>query len=123
MVAATQAGSSAQLQVWHGSQTLSTAFPGWGATVAVAAHASTTFTATFTPRSVGNDWWVETGVTGSQAIAKVEARLDGGAWTALPKDSWGTYADSLHAPNGTQVQFRATATSGATSLSPTVAWT
>jgi hypothetical protein len=103
--------ASSPSQPWLGTATTTTPPP------------APTFTASFSPKSVGNDWWVETGVTSSQAIAKVEARLDGGAWTALPKDSWGTYADSLHAPNGTQVQFRATATSGATSLSPTVAWT
>jgi len=56
-------------------------------------------------------------------IAKVEARLDGGAWKPLPKQSWGTYADDLHAPGGTKVQFRATSSTGATALSAIHTWT
>jgi len=85
--------------------------------------APATFAATFAPKAVGNDWWVETAVSSTSAIAKVEASLNGGAWTALPKDSWGTYAASLHAPNGTVVQFRATSTAGGTALSAKVTWT
>jgi hypothetical protein len=83
----------------------------------------TTFAATFTPKSVGNDYWVETAVSSGQGVAKVEARLNGGSWVVLPKDSWGTWAASLHAPGGTQVQFRATSTSGATALSGVTTWT
>jgi PKD repeat protein len=82
-----------------------------------------TFTATFLPKSVGNDWWVEVQVKdASQAVAKVEAQRNGGAWTELPKSSWGTYAKSLGAPNGTQVVFRATSTSGAVATSAPVVW-
>ncbi|HUR25406.1 MAG TPA: hypothetical protein VM327_05260 [Candidatus Thermoplasmatota archaeon] len=84
---------------------------------------STSFSASFTPRSVGNDYWVEAQVTSSSAIAKVEARLGSGPWTVLPRTSWGNYADDLHAPNGTQVVFRATSTSGATATSLGYTWT
>jgi hypothetical protein len=83
---------------------------------------SSTFGATFTPKSVGNDWWVETSVSSGTAISKVEVRLNGGSWAALPKTSWGTYAKDLHAPDGTQVVFRATSTSGSTATSPTYTW-
>jgi hypothetical protein len=83
----------------------------------------TAFPATFTAKAVGNDWWVEAAVSSSSAIAKVEVRRDGGAWSLLPRTSWGTYADDLHAPNGTQVVFRATNTAGATATSPTYTWT
>jgi PKD repeat protein len=75
------------------------------------------FTATFTPKSLSNHWWVETSVTSASAIAKVEVKLNNGAWTQLPKTSWGTYAKSLSVPAGTQVVFRATNSVGATALS------
>jgi hypothetical protein len=101
-----------------------------GTTVAPTSASSSTsassggsFSATFAAKSVGNDYWVETAVSSSSAIAKVEARLDGGAWQALPKDSWGTYADDLHAPDGTKVVFRATSSAGATAYSGTYTWT
>jgi hypothetical protein len=93
------------------------------ATAQPAATSSSTFSATFTPKAVGNDWWVETKVSSSQGIAKVEARLNSGAWTALPRTDWGSYADGLHAPNGTPVQFRVTSTGGATATSATYTWT
>lgn len=93
------------------------------ATTSPAPKPAPAFTASFAPKSVGNDWWVETGVSSSQAVTKVEASLNGGAFTALPKDNWGTYAASLHAPNGTKVVFRATNASGATATSPVATWT
>src|SRR5688572_29975448 len=84
---------------------------------------STSFTASFTPKAVGNDWWVETAASGNKAIAKVEAKIGSGAWVTLPKTDWGTYAKSLNAPNGVQVTFRATDASGATALSAAYTWT
>ncbi|HEX2066665.1 MAG TPA: hypothetical protein VHI93_07625, partial [Candidatus Thermoplasmatota archaeon] len=74
-------------------------------------------TATFTPKSLTNHWWVETGVSASAPLAKVEVKLNNGAWTALPKTGWGTYAKSLSVPAGTQIVFRATSTTGATATS------
>ena len=90
---------------------------------APAVTSASTFSAGFTPKAVGNDWWVETKVSSTQGIAKVEARLNYGAWTALPRTDWGSYAAGLHAPNGTPVQFRATSTTGATATSATYTWT
>jgi subtilisin family serine protease len=81
------------------------------------------FSAYFTPKSVGNEWWVESAVQGSQPIGAVEVRLGGGAWTALPKTDWGSWAKSLHVVPGTTVVFRATSTTGATQTSPSYAWT
>lgn len=69
----------------------------------------------------GNSWWVETDVTAAN-LAGVEARVDGGAWVPLAKQSWGSWAKSLRAPTGSTVQFRATSTDGASALSPTYAW-
>jgi hypothetical protein len=83
---------------------------------------SPSFSATFTAKAVGNDWWVETAVKASSPISKVEVRRNGGSWVALPKTSWGTWADDLHSPNGTQVVFRATSSGGVTALSPTYTW-
>lgn len=85
--------------------------------------APTTFAATFAPRAVGNDWWIETAVTSSTTITKVEAKIGTGAWTALPATSWGTWAKSLNAPNGSVVVFRATSSAGATATSGAYTWT
>lgn len=83
----------------------------------------TGFTATFAPRAVGNDWWIETAVTSPTKVVKVDAKLGGGTWTALPATTWGTWAKSLHAPNGTPVVFRATDGAGASVTSQAYTWT
>jgi PKD repeat protein len=81
------------------------------------------FTAGFTPKAVGNDWWVEVRVAANQPVAKVEAKVGSGAWTQLPLQDWGSYAKSVHAPNGSPVTFRATSSSGAVATSAPVTWT
>lgn len=83
---------------------------------------TSSFSATFDPKSQGNDWWVETGVKGTSGVAKVEVRVNGGSWTTLPKTDWGTYAKSIHAPNGATVLFRATSSSGEIDKSGTYTW-
>jgi hypothetical protein len=115
----------------HAPKGSSVAFRAWDA----AGHAATspaftwlssgsgsTFPATFTAKSVGNDYWVEAAVSSSSTVVKVEARRDGGSWVALPKTSWGTWADDLHAPDGTQVVFRAVSSTGATATSTPYTW-
>lgn len=86
---------------------------------------SGTFAATFTPKSVGNDWWVEVDVGANQPLAKVEARVGSGAWFDLAKQSWGSWAKSTGTavPNGAQVTFRATGTGGGVATSQPVTWT
>ncbi len=80
------------------------------------------FDATFTGVK-GNEWWVQATVSGNQPIAKVEARVNcGSTWVALTNEGWG-WAKSLHVPNGSKVDFRATSTSGATDLSGGYIWT
>lgn len=83
---------------------------------------ATTFKATFTPKSAGNDWWVEVAVTANQPLAKVEARVDYGSWVTLDKTSWGTWAKSIYAPHNSKVSFRATSTSGSTVTSGAWQW-
>ncbi len=80
------------------------------------------FTATFTPKAVGNQWWVETAVESSSKVSKVEVRVNDGAYTTLPATSWGTYAKSIPVPSGSTVTFRATDGSGQTVVSKTIAW-
>lgn len=80
------------------------------------------FAATFHPHSVGNDWWVEVRVDTASALAGVDARLDGGAWQPLTLRSWGAWARSLHAPNGTVVEFRARDDIGNVATSAPVTW-
>lgn len=55
----------------------------------------------------GNIWWIETEVEANAPLAGVDTRLDGGPWQALSATSWGSWAESLFAPAGTIVEFRA----------------
>jgi hypothetical protein len=81
------------------------------------------FTATFEPRAVGNDWWIEARVTANEPLAGVQGRVNSGTWHDLSATSWGTWAKSVNAPNGSQVQFQARSTTGATALSSSSTWT
>ncbi|HEX2022906.1 MAG TPA: hypothetical protein VHH36_09325, partial [Candidatus Thermoplasmatota archaeon] len=54
----------------------------------------------------GNEWWIQATVAGSPA--RVEARVNGGAWGPLAKQPWGAWAVSKHAPTGSTVELRAT---------------
>jgi hypothetical protein len=78
--------------------------------------------ATFTPKAQSNPWWVEVKVSASAPIVSVDARVNGGAWTALPKTDWGTWAKSIHAPAGSTVEFRAADAQGRTELSSPYRW-
>ncbi|MES2153963.1 MAG: hypothetical protein V4510_02415 [bacterium] len=80
------------------------------------------FSATFSPSSNINEWWVEVAVTASDPLAKVEANVNGGPWTGLDATSWGTWAKSFHVASGSAVQFRATSTSGDAATSSTYTW-
>ena len=86
------------------------------------APTSSGFVATF--RNVrGNEWWVETEVAATGAtLASVRAKVDDGAWVALEKKSWGSWAKSTHAPLGSQVTFQAVATDGQISTSAPYTW-
>ncbi|HEX2022026.1 MAG TPA: hypothetical protein VHH36_04890 [Candidatus Thermoplasmatota archaeon] len=76
--------------------------------------------ATFTPS--GNDWWIQASVRSSSAITAVCATVDGGACQALKWQSWGAWAASIHAPEGSTVRLRATSHSGQVAWSPAYAW-
>jgi hypothetical protein len=81
-----------------------------------------TFTATW--KNVrGNEWWVETDVAVSGGtLAGVDARVNGGAWVALSKQSYGSWAKSIHAAPGSSVEFRARASDAQVSQSGPYAW-
>ncbi len=81
------------------------------------------FSADFDPASGSNEWWVEVHVDGTEEITQVDARINGASWKGLPETDWGSWARSLHAPEGSVVQFRATGSSGATDLSGCYRWT
>ncbi|MBW3582092.1 MAG: hypothetical protein KY455_03240 [Euryarchaeota archaeon] len=83
---------------------------------------SGTFSAAFTPSSSVNEWWIDVAVKSSSSVSKVEVSVNGGSYTALQKNSWGTWSKSLHAPSGSKVVFRATDSGGKTVLSPTFDW-
>lgn len=80
------------------------------------------FSATFEPRSVGNDWWVEAKVVANEPLAGVDANVNNGTWTPLGATSWGTWAKSFHVPDGSAVRFRATSQDGDTLVSPPTVW-
>lgn len=63
------------------------------------------------------DWWIEVDVDANEPLAKVEARVNDGAWVALSKKWWGDYATSVRVPADASVVFRATSTSGAVDTS------
>jgi len=62
-------------------------------------------------------------VAANEPLAKVEASRNGGAYVELTLQSWGNWAKSINAPNGTVVVFRATSTGGETATSAPVVWT
>lgn len=82
-----------------------------------------TFTAAFSGVK-GNTWWEEArvSVTGG-TLAGVDVRMNGGTWKPLSLKSWGAWAASYNAPDGTIVQFRARSTGGAEALSGCYRWT
>ena len=81
-----------------------------------------TFSASFTPKS-GNEWWIQVDVDSSQTVSGVDVRINGGSWRTLEKKSWGDWAGSYHAPEGSTVQFRAKSSGGDTALSGCYRWT
>lgn len=70
----------------------------------------------------GNNWWVQGDVKANQGIARVDARVNGGSWVPLTKQSWGAWAKSFYVPSGARVELRATSTGGATDTSSPVYW-
>jgi len=80
------------------------------------------FAASFDVSPNVNPWWVEVRVAGSAAPAKVEASHDGGAYVALSKTSWGSWAKSFSAPAGGTMVYRATDAHGQTVASQPMKW-
>ena len=113
-------GSKVEFRATTGAGTVLSPAYTWGA---ASGSGTTSSTTTFTPKSVGNDWWIDVAVKSSSSVSKVEVQVNDGSWTALPKTSWGTYAKSVHAPNGAKVEFRATDTSGKVTTSSAYTWT
>lgn len=71
----------------------------------------------------GNAWWVEADVdVAGGTLARVEARVDEAPWTALESKSWGSWAKSMRAPDGSTVQLRAVSTTGTVSPVSSHAW-
>ncbi len=88
------------------------------------APSASTFDANFHPKAVGNQWWVEADVWSTEhTIQSVEAQVNGGSWRMLDKQSSGSWAKSFNVPNGSQVTFRATSSTGATDVSAPTTWT
>lgn len=64
--------------------------------------------------SAGNEWWIQTRVTSSDGSvpSAVCVSINGGACRPLTLKSWGAWAASYHAPEGTRVTFTATFAAG-----------
>ncbi|HEX9816481.1 MAG TPA: hypothetical protein VGB18_05835, partial [Candidatus Thermoplasmatota archaeon] len=92
------------------------------ATAAPTTTASSSFDAQYAVSPNVNEWWVEVDAEGNQAINAVDVRINGGTWKPLTLQTWGHWAKSLNVHQGSNVQFRATSTSGATDLSETMTW-
>ncbi|MBW3583846.1 MAG: hypothetical protein KY455_12190, partial [Euryarchaeota archaeon] len=60
----------------------------------------------------GNEWWIQTKVDANEPLSGVDTRVDGGEWKAMDLKDWGSWAVSVHAPEGSLIQFRATSTDG-----------
>lgn len=88
---------------------------------ASAAPAAGSLSAKFTPKT-GNAWWIQVDVDASKSLKSVEARVNGGDWKPLALKSWGDWAASYHAPSGSRVEFRATATDGTSAQSTAYTW-
>lgn len=73
-------------------------------------------------RPGGNEWWVQVKVAADRPLAGVDARVDAGAWVALELKSWGDWAKSLRAPDGSIVEFRARAADGRVNHSGGYRW-
>lgn len=70
----------------------------------------------------GNNWWIETEVTANAPISTVEVNVGGEAWFALQNTSWGSWAASYFASNGSLVQFRTTLNNGMRVVSAFYQW-
>ncbi|MES2154125.1 MAG: hypothetical protein V4510_03230 [bacterium] len=78
----------------------------------------------FTPSPNGNEWWVQVTVTTDRStLAWVDARVGvSGTWIRLGHAWWGDWVKSMHAPAGSQVQFRAVAADGGFQTSAWTEW-
>lgn len=79
------------------------------------------FAATFSGAK-GNDWWVQVDVAANKDLNGVCASVNGGTCRALAKQSWGSWAASFYVAPGSDVAFRAMATSGETMDSIAYDW-
>lgn len=115
-------GSVVELRATYaGGATRSASYAWPSATPTGGATTTGTFDATFT-NVKGNDWWIQASVGANQPLAKVNVRVNGGAWTPLAKQSWGAWAVSTRIPYGSWVELQAVSSTGATEMRPGVAW-
>lgn len=70
----------------------------------------------------GNEWWVETDAVFDPGLVGVQARINGGTWQDLDMTDWGSWAASLHVPDGSTVEFRAVMDDGTTTRSEPYKW-
>lgn len=90
--------------------------------VTVAITGNTGFSATFTNQR-GNNNWVEVDVNANKPLLGVDMRINGGAWTSMQKQSYGSsWAKHIPVSTGSRVEFLATATTGETAQSSSYTW-
>ncbi len=108
---------TSQAYAWLGAEPAPTPVP-----VPTPEPAPAPFTATFAPKTQGNKWWIETNVDATAPLAKVDARINGGAWNTMDETQWNSYSTSTKLSKGSVVEFRATSTSGQTAISGAITW-
>jgi hypothetical protein len=80
------------------------------------------YSATFTTHSASNQDWVQEKVVATPGAAKVDLRVNGGAWQPLKLQSYGDWTVATHIAMGSEVVFRALAADGRVSQAPAQQW-
>lgn len=105
-------GSKVELRATYGGGSTASATYAWPPG---ASGGSAGFDASFSGIKV-EEWWVQASVKGTD-LQSVSARVNGGSWTPLTKQSWGGWAKSIHVTWGSCVEFQAKNAAGATDVS------
>ncbi len=104
------AGSLVELQAGGGGAATITDFRVWSGFSAGFANVK------------GNGWWVQADVSANAPLVDVSASVNGGPWTPLALQWWGSWGATVQAPAGSSVQLRATSAAGDTMLSQAYPW-
>lgn len=103
------AGKVVQLRARSTDGAFDTSDGGWKWTAATPYPTAGSTLKAYFENAKGNAGWVQINVYANRALDGVDARLDGGPWNALTRQTYGDWARAMTVPDGTLVQFRARA--------------